>query len=761
MAVVYLAEDLKHHRKVAIKVLRPELSAAMGPERFLREIEIAAQLNHPNILALHDSGEADGVLYFVMPFVEGESLRDRLEREGQLSLDDAVRITSEVASALGYAHERGVVHRDIKPENILFQAGHALVCDFGIAKAASEAQGRLTETGLAVGTLKYMSPEQWSGRATHLSDQYALGIVAYRMLSGEVPFKAETMEVQLKRQLFQKPEEIRALRPDCPEDLASIVMRMLEKEPAARWQDIDQAIGSLESRDYGRKSPARLHLAALARVGHDVKALPRTPTSPLPKSKRSVAAIDDSAATAQTLVTTSRTPPSQPPRTADPLFTNRRSAGGGRPPLRLPLTALAVLAAVGLGYRFDLGGVRSLAETRMPELAGLPLLGTGRVYATGLDYPVVEGGADIESDLRIALSGPVDALTASGINVKLLGPDDAPLSAEVTVDAEGSSLSVRPLEPLAYETDYRIEINAGLLSLAGNPVFMSPRAESPGASFSFRTRNPPPDTEAPALAASTPAAGGRDIPIDEPLTLSFSEKMEPTTVNDRNIKLIDDASEEVEIAVLMSADITRAQIQPAEVLQPGAGYTIELSEEITDAAGNPLPAQTIPFTTKGRAARVAQPPALLSVRVLPQEAMELVRFELDGKDMGSVPKLNISISSGRRHTVKVIAQAPMSSHTLLLHEQSFTASANQKVDVAPTVRPFGIFTVTAEPAADVFIDGKYVGVTPLAGYPLPAGEHALELHPAAEADSYSVHKASLSLGPFERKSLGLIKLQRR
>jgi serine/threonine-protein kinase len=125
MAVVYLAEDLKHHRKVAIKVLRPELSAAMGPERFLREIKIAAQLNHPNILGLHDSGEADGVLFFVMPFVEGDSLRDRLDREGRLPLDDAVRITCEVGSALGYAHERGVVHRDIKPENVLFQAGHA------------------------------------------------------------------------------------------------------------------------------------------------------------------------------------------------------------------------------------------------------------------------------------------------------------------------------------------------------------------------------------------------------------------------------------------------------------------------------------------------------------------------------------------------------------------------------------------------------------------------------------------------------------
>lgn len=163
MAVVYLAEDLKHHRQVAIKVLQPELAAALGAERFLREIETSARLHHPHILPLYDSGEAGGFLFYVMPYVESESLRERLTREKQLPLDDALQIAWEVADALGYAHRHNIVHRDIKPENILLEAGHAVVADFGIARAISAAGGdRLTETGLAIGTPAYMRPEQGS-----------------------------------------------------------------------------------------------------------------------------------------------------------------------------------------------------------------------------------------------------------------------------------------------------------------------------------------------------------------------------------------------------------------------------------------------------------------------------------------------------------------------------------------------------------------------------------------------------------------------
>src|SRR6266568_1691145 len=219
MATVYLARDQKHDRDVAVKVLLPELSQSLGAERFLREINIAAQLTHPNILPLHDSGEAGGLLYYVMPFVVGESLRDRLTREKQLSLDDALRITCEVASALDFAHRHNVLHRDIKPENILLQDGHAMVSDFGIARAIDEAaEGQLTVTGITLGTPAYMSPEQSAGEHSldARSDLYSLASVLHEMLAGEPPFTGPTAQSIIAKRLSGPPPRIRTVRPSVP-----------------------------------------------------------------------------------------------------------------------------------------------------------------------------------------------------------------------------------------------------------------------------------------------------------------------------------------------------------------------------------------------------------------------------------------------------------------------------------------------------------------------------------------------------------------
>src|SRR5438876_6741 len=214
-AVVYLARDLRHPRQVAIKVLSPELAQSVQTERFLREIEIAAGLTHPNILPLYDSGEADGFLYYVMPYVEGASLRIRLIRERQLSLDEALQLAGEVADALSYAHSHDVIHRDIKPENILLSSGHALVADFGIARAITAAGGdRLTQTGLIVGTPGYMSPEQASG-SSHLdgrSDQYSLACVLYEMLAGELPYTGPTAQAIIAKQLTEPLPHLRTVR---------------------------------------------------------------------------------------------------------------------------------------------------------------------------------------------------------------------------------------------------------------------------------------------------------------------------------------------------------------------------------------------------------------------------------------------------------------------------------------------------------------------------------------------------------------------
>jgi serine/threonine-protein kinase len=250
MATVYLAEDLKHDRKVAIKVLREDLSASLGKERFLREIKVAAGLQHPHVLPLYDSGEADGLLFYVMPFVDGLSLREKLAREGELPIDDAARILRDVADALSEAHRHGIVHRDLKPENVMLRGRHALVTDFGVAKALSEATGRqsLTTVGIALGTPTYMSPEQAVAdpMVDHRADIYAFGVLAYELLTGKPPFTGMNPQQVLAAHVTAAVEPIATHR-GMPAGLATLVMRCLEKKPADRWQSAEALILQLEA----------------------------------------------------------------------------------------------------------------------------------------------------------------------------------------------------------------------------------------------------------------------------------------------------------------------------------------------------------------------------------------------------------------------------------------------------------------------------------------------------------------------------------
>ena len=272
MATVYLARDLKHGRLVAIKVLRPEIAAALGPERFLREIEVAARLTHPHILPLHDSGQAGGFLFYVMPYIEGESLRDRLEREGQLPVEEALRITREVASALSYAHSHDVVHRDIKPENILLSGGEAVVADFGIARAITQAAGnKLTETGIPVGTPSYMSPEQASGAVPidGRSDVYSLACVLYEMLVGEPPYTGPTAQVVIAKRFTDPVPSVRRLRDTIPPTMDAAITKALAKAPTDRFATAAQFGEALEApaqraRDTGRRTSRLAAGAGLA-----------------------------------------------------------------------------------------------------------------------------------------------------------------------------------------------------------------------------------------------------------------------------------------------------------------------------------------------------------------------------------------------------------------------------------------------------------------------------------------------------------------
>jgi TolB-like protein/tRNA A-37 threonylcarbamoyl transferase component Bud32 len=321
MATVYLATDVRHQRQVALKVLRSDLAQSLGADRFLREIRIAANLNHPHILALFDSGEADGFLFYVMPYIKGSTLRERIDKEGELPIREAVRIVREVADALAFAHSQGVVHRDIKPDNVMLAGNHAVVADFGVAKAVSEATGRdkLTTAGVALGTPAYMAPEQATAdpMVDHRADIYALGAMAYELLSGRTPFTAATPQAVLAAHVTEEPDPVRKYRKGISVELDAVVMRCLAKRPADRWQSTSEMLPYLE--------------AAMTPSG----GLTPTHTQPVP------------------------------------------AAGAGSRGSRRRLLAVlgvAVAAAVGIGGWLALGGDRAAGPATIEQIAVLPMM---------------------------------------------------------------------------------------------------------------------------------------------------------------------------------------------------------------------------------------------------------------------------------------------------------------------------------------------------------------------------------------------------
>ncbi len=283
MATVYLAVDRKHERKVAVKVLNPELAASVGSERFLREIRIVARLSHPHILPLLDSGEAEGLLYFVAPYVPGGSLRELLQRQTRLPVADALRIARELGAALDYAHREGFVHRDVKPENILFADGHAVLADFGVARACcATGMAPVTEVGVVIGTPEYMSPEQAAGEQEldSPSDQYSLACVIYEMLAGEPPLAGDNPRSTMARHVTETPRPLRALRPDAPPEVEEALVRALAKDPAQRFASVVELVAALEGQGEGRpRSPAT---SAAARC---IAVLPFVNASPEPENE--------------------------------------------------------------------------------------------------------------------------------------------------------------------------------------------------------------------------------------------------------------------------------------------------------------------------------------------------------------------------------------------------------------------------------------------------------------------------------------------
>jgi serine/threonine-protein kinase len=360
MATVYLAQDLKHDRKVAVKVLRPELAAVIGAERFLSEIKTTANLQHPHILPLFDSGAADSFLFYVMPYVEGESLRDRLTREKQLPIADVVRIASEVASALDYAHRHNVIHRDIKPENILLHDGRALVADFGIALAASKAGGsRMTETGMSLGTPAYMSPEQAMGEREldARSDVYALGCVTYEMLTGEPPFTGPTAQAIVAKVMTAEPVDATSLRKTIPPHLADAVHTALQKLPADRFASAAELGAALEGKTTGTRA-----------TGH--RGVARSPLSP--RSRPAILAAGALLALLALAAGWVLRGGRAPRASAGPVeFTIRLGDGGrDRPYIAISADGRRILQAVQDSTGTDHVAMRELGSTAVTTIAG-------------------------------------------------------------------------------------------------------------------------------------------------------------------------------------------------------------------------------------------------------------------------------------------------------------------------------------------------------------------------------------------------------
>ncbi|MEZ4413172.1 MAG: protein kinase [Gemmatimonadales bacterium] len=369
MATVYLAEDLKHRRKVAIKVLRAELAAVIGAERFVTEITTTANLQHPHILALHDSGEANGFLFYVMPYVEGESLRDRLSREKQLPIADAVRIAGEVAGALDYAHRQGVIHRDIKPENILLHDGRALVADFGIALAATSAGSRMTETGMSLGTPHYMSPEQAMGerQLDARTDVYALGCVLYEMLAGDPPFTGSTAQAIVAKVMTERPTALSTVRDTVPEEVEDAVLTSLAKLPADRFATAAEFAAALQGQGTGPMRRVR----------------PLGPAAPLPRRLVPMLLVAAIALALWGWLRPQRAPPSSPPsRLAIPTPTLGGSSTGLQRQVAITPDGSTILyTAVAEGGNYTMA--RALDETEAAVVPSIPQFVAG--YAISKD----------------------------------------------------------------------------------------------------------------------------------------------------------------------------------------------------------------------------------------------------------------------------------------------------------------------------------------------------------------------------------------
>ncbi len=744
-AFVYKARDTNLEIDVALKVLKPAFAYdEVFEENFRREAHRAAKFRHPNVVAIHYAGKDDDIVFFSMDLLP-TGLKDLMKPGVPLNDGVIVKVGCDVASALQFAHthEGGIVHRDLKPDNILFDRhGNAVVTDFGIAEAATNYTAA-TGTTVYVGTPKYMSPEQARGqRVDHRSDIYSLGVTLYEMGTGQAPFTGRDWFELGRKHIEELPTLPTELNSGIDAELERIILKCLQKNPGDRYQSAEQLRNELMSLDSGS---GQRTLVLTVEKPEEEKKEPSTPATPAPSVQE---AQQEEARQVQRAPANLYEATTQPPP--------KRGRGW------LWLLLVAALAGTVTAYALDVGGFRQLGEEKLPFLANLPVVGTGSTYTTSFFYPTVEGGAEvIEPRFEIDFNKPIDPSTATSANVRLIGPNGRQLPSEIEVRADGRQIVLTASARLRYDTEYSIEITPQLLSVDGRPVYRNSRSSEPGATFNFDTRLPPPDTEPPTVESSTPEAGATGVSVNGPLALTFSEPIDPTTVNSETIRLRDPQGSYIAIQVLTHENQRTVQIQPAAPLDRGVRYTLLIGPQVTDRSGNTISRDSIVFATVGGGPVATAParPATLSVKILPTEATPLVSIVIDGEVIGNPPRLDIELPSQVRHEVRLIGKPQLSNHQLLLHEESFIPAPGQHREIMEEIRPFGWVTVNAEPTADVFIDDNFVGSTPVAGYTLYAGTHKLELHPTAQdSDRFGIYTTRFEVPPFNGQNLGRIRL---
>ena len=681
-------------------------------------------------MAIHYAGKDEDVVFFSMDLLE-RSLNDVLANGKPAAHELIIKVGMDVASALQFAHthEGGIVHRDLKPENILFDRhGNAVVTDFGIAEAATNYTSA-TGTTVYVGTPKYMSPEQARGqRVDHRSDIYSLGVTLYELATGAPPFAGRDWFELGRKHIEELPALPRERNPALDANLELIILKCLQKSPLERYQSAEQLRSDLAALANG--TPPPVIIDAPSNRGREVTPVSRTPR------ESPVGSLGGPFA-----VTTK-------------LKRRRR-----RKSSLVPLSIIMLLGGLLGAYAYNVGELRTTAEQEFPVLSALPYVGSGLVYPTAFWFETVEGGADVEPRLDLRFSGPIDPSTANSSNVHLAGPDGYTIPVEIMVADGARRISIRPTRRLQYETRYELAVGPGMLSSTGEPIHASARAHEAGATFSFVTRLPPPDVDPPVVAESFPADNSDQASPEGPITVTFSEPLNPTTVTSETLWLQDEAGERVGIRVFTAEDARSAQVQPSAPLRRRARYALIVTSRITDRAGNAALPDTLSFTVGPEAAPAGRPrPAMISVRVQPIQAAPLIRLVIDGRDTTNVPNLDLRVQPGRHH-LELLGSPPYSAYHVKLHDETFTLVPGESREITPQVPPFGWVTVTSEPVADVFIDGVLVATTPLAGYALPAGPHKLELRPTPESTGRAgVYSSQVNVPRFQELNLGRVRL---